>query len=468
MNNNNNNTNNLLIHNHPDLLNSEWDYELNNANNINANTVTCGSHVKAHWKCNAYGHSYEMMIKERVKGSKCPYCMNRKVLPGFNDLQSNYPDLVNSEWDWELNDAINVKPDMLTYGSSMKVYWKCVNNHHWKASVNRRTSMNTRCPYCTGLNAITGVNDLLTLYANIIKTEWEWVENSKKNLEPSELKAGSNRKASWHCNTCHGRYEMSIYAKIICKQSCPYCIGKKTLPGYNDLETLYPDLAKEWYQPMNGNITARMVTPGSETIRIKDKNNPKKTIRVKPAWKCRECSHIWHATVYSRTGLESGCPACWQHTHKSKQEDEVACYISNYLCEHHTNIKYTMKRSISFKEIYEHDHVNMNADIISAHDNYSKHMRMELDVYIPELNFAIEYDGDYWHDDKIMMRAKGITNADSHRIKQELCKQAGIELIFITEHDWLHDNNMVKQDINHIIDNMLIKMRTHSRNDNET
>ena len=96
--------------------------------------------------------------------------------------------------------------------------------------------------------------------------------------------------------------------------------------------------------------------------------------------------------------------------------------------------------------------MNLNADIL---DNKSlkQHLLKELDIYIPELSLAVEYDGDYWHDDKRMMETRGLTNNQAHIIKQELCKQAGIELIFITEHGWLNDSESVKKNLEGIIGN---------------
>ena len=168
---------------------------------------------------------------------------------------------------------------------------------------------------------------------------------------------------------------------------------------------------------------------------------------IKVSWKCHECKHEWFASVNKRTGAgKTGCPACAKRT--SKQEDEVADFIKNYL-HNYANMDYIMHRSITFNNVY--NGMNMTCD----DEHLCKHMRMELDIYIPELSLAIEYDGDYWHDDRIMMETRGLTNSESHVIKQQLCKQAGIELIFITERDWLSDTvnvrNMLIEAINYLI-----------------
>ena len=45
---------------------------------------------------------------------------------------------------------------------------------------------------------------------------------------------------------------------------CPYCAGRKVLPGFNDLVTLAPEVAKQWHPALNGNLTPEMVTAGTK------------------------------------------------------------------------------------------------------------------------------------------------------------------------------------------------------------
>ena len=63
---------------------------------------------------------------------------------------------------------------------------------------------------------------------------------------------------------------------------------------------------------------------------------------------------------------------------------------------------------------------------------------LELDIYIPEKNLAIECDGMYWHS----------TNAgvprDYHLKKTEACLEQGIRLIHINEWEWTNKQDVVK------------------------
>ena len=128
-----------IVANHPNLM-SEWSHK----NTINPNTTSVFSHKKALWQC-VCGHEWEAEIKSRFMGNKCPYCANRKILIGFNDLATTHPELA-LEWDYESNTELT--PKELTRGSGKKVWWKCkFCGFHWQASVLNRVS-GTGCPNC--------------------------------------------------------------------------------------------------------------------------------------------------------------------------------------------------------------------------------------------------------------------------------------------------------------------------------
>ena len=66
---------------------------------------------------------------------------------------------------------------------------------------------------------------------------------------------------------------------------------------------------------------------------------------------------------------------------------------------------------------------------------------LELDLYYPDKNIAIEFNGNYWHDENHKPK-------DYHFNKFKLCKDKNIRLISIYESDWFnkHDNiiNLLK------------------------
>lgn len=77
-------------------------------------------------------------------------------------------------------------------------------------------------------------------------------------------------------------------------------------------------------------------------------------------------------------------------------------------------------------------------------DKYPKEMNnQQLDIYIPEYNFAIEFNGNFWHANlgKSLREPKPVSY---HKDKTELARKAGINLMHIWEYDW---NDEIKQEI---------------------
>ncbi|WP_159649681.1 zinc-ribbon domain-containing protein [Erysipelothrix aquatica] len=127
---------------HPYLI-DEWDFS---CNFLLPSEVSFGSKKKVSWKC-IHGHSWITSIEKRTNGQECPICSNKKVLINFNDLNTTHPQLIK-EWDFEKN---TILPTSITYGSNIRVYWKCEKNHRWIATVKNRTSqlVSSNCPYCS-------------------------------------------------------------------------------------------------------------------------------------------------------------------------------------------------------------------------------------------------------------------------------------------------------------------------------
>ncbi len=125
---------------HPELL-KEWDYQ---KNTLKPTEVTARSNRKVWWKCQK-GHSYEATTATKTEGRGCPYCSNKKVLVGYNDLATTHPDLAK-EWHPTKND--NLKPTDVVAGSARKVWWKCPKGHEYQAKVCARSVLHNGCAKC--------------------------------------------------------------------------------------------------------------------------------------------------------------------------------------------------------------------------------------------------------------------------------------------------------------------------------
>ena len=127
-------------------LAKEWDAEKNGA--LTPDAVSVCSNRKVWWRCKK-GHSYISQVASRtVHDSACPYCTNRKVLAGFNDLATVEPRIA-AQWHPTLNGALTAQ--MVTAGSHRTVWWQCPLGHVWKARIYSRSgAQQCGCPVCAG------------------------------------------------------------------------------------------------------------------------------------------------------------------------------------------------------------------------------------------------------------------------------------------------------------------------------
>lgn len=131
----------------PSLL-ADWDYSKNRKL---PNEVFVFSHERAHWHCHACHYEWDTEIQNRSKGTECPRCKNKVLIPGVNDLASQRPELVK-EWDNERNEK---QPNEVFVFSKKPAYWICsAHGHKWEAPIENRSN-GVNCPVCGGRKANT-------------------------------------------------------------------------------------------------------------------------------------------------------------------------------------------------------------------------------------------------------------------------------------------------------------------------
>lgn len=248
-----------------------------------ADAATLAEANKIVWWKGACGHEWQTSIKARSAGEQCPICSGARVLQGYNDFESKFPELTK-EWSPK-NEPL--RPSMITAATHRKVIWQCKLGHEWTASVKSRTVNGTGCPYCSHNFVLPGFNDLASRFPEIAA---EWSERNLP-LTPDQVTAFKNIKVWWKCRLGH-EWNTLISTRAGGSQ-CPYCSGIKLLKGFNDLKTKYPSLAAEWSEK---NLP---LTP--------DAVNEKSTKNV--WWECRTCGYEWKAVVKAR--VKGGmCPVC--------------------------------------------------------------------------------------------------------------------------------------------------------------
>lgn len=272
----------------------EWDEEKNG--NISPDSVMPGSQKKYWWKC-SLGHSYLMSPNSKVYSKNgCPVCNGNQVLEGYNDLKSQYPQVV--EW-WDYEKNTRILPNATYYGCNKIVWWKCDKGHSFKKSI-RLMVRKITCPVCDGRILVTGENDLFTKFPDIVK-DWNYEKNT---IKPEDVKPSSAIKVWWKCHSCGNEWQAFVNNRVNNDSGCPVCgyaikmketLARKRQNSKHTLLDVYPEIAKDWDFEKNGELRPEDVAPHSN---------------LKVWWKCSN-GHSYNTQVDGRTGKrKTGCPYC--------------------------------------------------------------------------------------------------------------------------------------------------------------
>ena len=265
---------------HPDII-KQWHTARNGKKR--PDQYSAGSGEKVWWKCPVCAYEWEASIANVTRGRGCPRCMG-KVVKSDTSLSACAPQLAR-EWHPQKNGALT--PDTIHARSDTKVWWLCERGHEWQATVSSRFRGN-KCPFCGNKRLLQGYNDFATTHPDLA-VEWDCEKNEK---QPSEVFAGTNEKVWWLCPKQHS-YRASVVNRTR-GVGCPFCAGKRPIPGENDLAAKYPELAAQWHPSKNGSLSPDNVTPGSSR---------------NVWWQCAVCGHEWQARIWSRVAGR-GCPKC--------------------------------------------------------------------------------------------------------------------------------------------------------------
>ena len=200
-------------------LNPELAAQWSQQNEFGPETVTPGSMKKVWWRCEK-GHQWKAIISSRTNGAGCPYCANRKVIPGENDLETFNPDLA-AQWDQARNGKLTPR-DVSPY-ANRSVWWTCKRGHAFKAPVAQRSTSLTGCPYCTNRKVLVGFNDLATTEPEVAA---QWAQDLNGSLTPQKVTKGSSKKVWWRCQFGHV-WQAVIFSRTGSRRAgCPVCAGR--------------------------------------------------------------------------------------------------------------------------------------------------------------------------------------------------------------------------------------------------
>jgi len=267
-------------------------------------------------------------------------------------------------------------PEDVSYGSGKKIWWQCSEypEHEWQASPNNRSNKRG-CPFCSGQK----VSEENNLYLHPISKEFHPTKN--RDLKPEAFTLNSGRKVWWQCskNSEH-EWESKISNRIVNKTGCPYCYGRFSSEENN---LLLNEASKEFHYERNAPLTPKNFTLGSEK---------------KIWWICNK-GHEWEARVADRTYKKksTGCPVC-------------SCNGSSLI----------EQELFIFSKHLSH----------TASNRIKPFKAFEADIWLPDLNLAIEFNGLYWH-------SLHIKDEDYHYKKWKHFRENGAISLFLWENESL-------------------------------
>ena len=277
--------------------------------------------------------------------------------------------------DRNLMDGIDVSK--LYVNSSKEINWKCKKGHTFREKVNVVFRRKCKCFYCSGRHVYSGENDLLTLYPEIACE----FDTRKNGITAERISPKDTKTYWWTCKNNHPSFQQRVIHRVNRKTKCPYCSGRNVVCYENDLNTLFPEIAREWDMDKNDGLSPCEVSPFTYNAYW---------------WICPK-GHSYKKKVIQRTMFHKAidCPKCIKANSTSFPEQAIYYYV-----------KKCFPNAINrYKEPFENG--------------------MELDIYIPFYKLGIEYDGIAFHND---------VNQHNREMKKYLaCKQLGMRLVRIKE-----------------------------------
>lgn len=404
---------------HTSLI-EEWDFEKNSG--LSPYKFSKGSDKKVWWRCK-HNHSWEATISSRVSGVACPQCAKELQISYPEKALYYYTKKVfpDATANYKLTDEMNaLELDIFIPSFRVGIEY---DGERWHQDIERDLQKNRKCaeqdiflirvrePLCPVLSDSSSLNillgnkkrglhgaietvinallkhtgkassirvdlqrdnaDILSLLVSFEKANslhvlypdiaMEWDVNKNGKLNATLVSNGSDKKVWWICPLGHS-YLSSISARTR-GRSCPICAGKQVLKGFNDFESQYPLLAKEWDYEKN-RITPDAVAYGSDkkywwicenrhsySCSINNRRagqgcsycSGKKVLQgfndiatthpdiaqqwcaelndVNPTevnagshkkvwWECSVCGHRWVSSIYNRCLNKAECPKC--------------------------------------------------------------------------------------------------------------------------------------------------------------
>lgn len=186
--------------------------------------------------------------------------------------------------------------------------------------------------------------------------------------------------------------------------ACEFC-GKPTkfYPGHGYLSSC-PDCYADRYRKKIGFPTSAEMQAMVDPEKYELLSFPKMTAREKLVVRCKRCGRVSEKSISDGDGkrLATLGLCSWCDRYVSSRERELRDFVASLV----------------------------PGERVEANDR-KLIFPFELDVYVPSLKVAFEYDGSYWHTDKVHPDPR------YHARKTEACLEAGVRLVHVADREWV-------------------------------
>lgn len=400
-----------------------------------------GSKEKIIIICLKHGE-FEQKAANHINGNGCPKCGNLKQIK--NSVKSNKKFI--SEANVKHNNIYNYS-NTNYINSYTKIIINCKIHGDFYQLPNAHLQ-GSGCPKCGILKQTKTNTKTNTKYINEVKLKHnERYDYSKTNYLNSEEKiiiicsehGEFEQKAASHLNG-HGCPKCGFVIKTNdqfvfeanLKHNNKYKYPEKYVHSQDKIKIICPEHGEFnvlSYQHLQGIGCQKCSINKRSLINLKSKDQWILELNLKHNNKYKYPDEIFnskdkikiicseHGEFFQRIDMHlfgNGCPNCSYELNISNSELEIFNYI---------------------KEMGIDNIQTSNRTILNG---------QELDIYLPDYNLAIEFNGLYWHSDKFK-------NDNYHNLKTEECLNKNIRLIHIFEDEWLFKKEIVKSRLRNLL-----------------
>ena len=262
------------------------------------------SEQKVWWQCEK-GHEWQEKIsKQSRRQQACPYCANREVLVGFNDLATTHPQLIPLI-DQKANEGLDVT--MLMAQKKTKIWWRCEHGHLSKYPLDYFIRKQPTCPTCQLKR------EPLSQTCPDLAKQWHPTLNGE--LTPDDV-SGRETTMIWWLGECGHEWKTQLrtrFDKRAFAHVCPICSRnekrltrlQEQVEAIGSLQDTHPHLAAQWHPTLNGSLTPNQVTANL----------------TQKVWWVSQCGHEWECQINSRVRFEHSielCPTCQKQANREK------------------------------------------------------------------------------------------------------------------------------------------------------